>query len=148
MIRTDSEYRYALARVEEERLRLAEYVEQWRAKGYSKEAVANLSEPMECFHLQLVEEVQSYERLKDGRFAELENLSGLGQLLVGLRIARGLSQRELAARLGVHESQVSRDERNEYHGITLDRAQKILDTLNADLRSTVELRHPPSANAA
>ena len=42
-----------------------------------------------------------------------------GHLLISLRIAKGISQRELAKRLNVHESQVSRDERNEYFGITL-----------------------------
>jgi hypothetical protein len=36
------------------------------------------------------------------------------------RIAQGITQRELAKRLGLHESQVSRDERNEYFGITLE----------------------------
>jgi len=35
-------------------------------------------------------------------------------MLAALRIARGVSQRDLAGRLGVHESQVSRDKRNEY----------------------------------
>jgi transcriptional regulator with XRE-family HTH domain len=40
-------------------------------------------------------------------------LRGLGHLLIALRIAQGVSQRELAKRLEVHESQVSRDERNE-----------------------------------
>jgi hypothetical protein len=34
---------------------------------------------------------------------------------------------ELARRQGVHETQVSRDQRNEYIGITLERAAKILD---------------------
>ena len=47
------------------------------------------------------------------------------------RIANGLSQRELADRLadrlGVSEPQVSCDECNEYHGITIERAQRILD---------------------
>ena len=61
-------------------------------------------------------------RLKGGEFDELENLRGLGHLLIALRIAQGISQRELARRLDVHESQVSRDERNEYFGITLERA--------------------------
>ena len=35
----------------------------------------------------------------------------------------------------VHESQVSRDERNEYHGITVDRASRILDALHVHLTS-------------
>jgi len=40
---------------------------------------------------------------------------------------------------GVHETQVSRDERNEYFGITLERAAKILDVLNVRLRTRVAI---------
>jgi ribosome-binding protein aMBF1 (putative translation factor) len=97
---------------------------------------------MESFHLQLKEEVESYERLKRGEFEELENLRGLGHLLISIRIAQGMSQRELAKRLNVHESQVSRDERNEYFGITLERAVKILDALNVRLHTKVEIEPP------
>jgi transcriptional regulator with XRE-family HTH domain len=49
-----------------------------------------------------------------------------------------VSQRELAERLGIHESQVSRDERNEYHGVTVERANRILEALGVKLRSVVE----------
>ena len=94
---------------------------------------------MESFHLQFSEEVESYERLKRGEFDDLENFRGLGQLLISLRIAQGLSQRELAKRLGVHESQVSRDERNEYFGMTLERAMKVLDALNVRKRCSTAL---------
>ena len=44
----------------------------------------------------------------------------------------------MAEKLGVSEAQVSRDERNEYHGITVDRAQRVLDAMNETLRSRVE----------
>jgi ribosome-binding protein aMBF1 (putative translation factor) len=76
---------------------------------------------------------------------ELDNLRGVGHLLITSRIAQGISQRELARRLGVHETQVSRDERNEYFGITLERAAKILDALNVRLRTQVAIEQlPPS----
>lgn len=94
---------------------------------------------MESFHLQLVEEVRAYERLKRGEFETLENLRGLGHLLISLRIAQGITQRELARRLGVSETQVSRDERNEYFGVTLERAMRILDALDARLTTTVAI---------
>jgi ribosome-binding protein aMBF1 (putative translation factor) len=97
-------------------------------------------------HLQLKEEVESYERLKRGEFDELENLCGLGYLLIALRIAQGVSQRELARRLEVHESQVSRDERNEYFGITLERTIKILDALNVRLHTKVVEAEPEKEN--
>ena len=49
-----------------------------------------------------------------------------------------MSQRELAERLGVSEAQISRDERNKYHGITVDRAQRVLDAMGETLTSHVE----------
>jgi transcriptional regulator with XRE-family HTH domain len=104
-----------------------------------EEEIKRVIDPMESFHLQLKEEVESYERLKRGGFEELENFRGFGHLLISLRIAKGMSQRELAKRLAVHESQVSRDERHEYFGITLERAVKILDALNVRLRTTPAL---------
>ncbi len=82
---------------------------------------------------------------------ELTNLHGLGRMLVALRIALGFTQRELAERLGVHESQVSRDESNEYHGITVDRVSRILDVLGVQLTSrfdepVVARSNPPAHN--
>jgi DNA-directed RNA polymerase specialized sigma subunit len=137
MIRTESEYQEAVARLKEEQGRLDEQRKLLKASGLSPKQIKRAVDPMESFHLQLVEEVESYERLKRGEFEEIQNLRGIGRLLIGLRIAQSLSQRELADRLGVNESQVSRDERNEYHGITLERAAKILDALHADVRTTV-----------
>ena len=137
MIRSETEYQQAVARIDAERKRLAEHMEAWRAQGFTDEQIARLREPLESFHEQLVEEVRSYERLKQGQFAEFENLRGIGQLLIGLRIARGMSQRQLAQLLGVDESMVSRDERNEYHGITVDRARRILDALGVRIVTRV-----------
>jgi hypothetical protein len=38
----------------------------------------------------------------------------------------------------VHESQVSRDERNEYNNINIDRASRVLDALGVRMRSAFE----------
>ena len=139
MIRNESEYQEASSRLEEEQARFAEHRERLKAAGLNDDEIKRVIDPMESFHLQLQEEVESYERLKRGEFEELKNLRGLGHLLISLRIAKGISQRELASRLGVHESQVSRDERNEYHGITLERAGRILDALKVTLHTKVEM---------
>ena len=128
--------------------RLTEHRARLKEAGLSDEEIKRVIDPMESFHFQLKEEVESYERLKRQEFDELDNLRGLGHLLIALRIAQGLSQRELARRLGVHESQVSRDERNEYFGITLERAVKILDALNVRLRTKVEIDNPPEVVSA
>ena len=146
MIRNETEYQQAVARLTDEQKRLADHRVRLKAAGLKAEEIKRVIDPMESFHLQLKEEVESYERLKRGEFEELDNLRGLGHLLIALRIAQGISQRELAKRLEAHESQVSRDERNEYFGITLERAMKVLDALNVHLRTKVELE--PSGEAA
>lgn len=70
---------------------------------------------------------------------EVSNLHGLGRALVAIRIALGLTQRELADRLGVNESQVSRDERNEYRGVTVERACRILDALGVEMTTSFSI---------
>lgn len=139
MIRNETEYQNASARLTEERKRIAEHKTRLREAGLNDEEIKRVVDPIESFHMQLVEEVESYERLKRGEFEELVNFRGFGHLLISLRIARGISQRDLAKKLGVHESQISRDERNEYFGITLERAMKILEALNVRLHTKVEV---------
>ena len=142
MIRNEAEYKEAVARLDDERRRLREHRERLEETGLSAEQIKRVLDPIQSFHQQLQEEVDGYERLKRREFDELENLSGFGHLLISLRIAQGISQRELAKRIGVHESQVSRDERNEYFGVTLERAVKILDALHVHLRTKVEIDGP------
>jgi DNA-binding XRE family transcriptional regulator len=138
MIRNETEYQEAARRIQDERKRLSKHRSHLEKMGLGADEVKRAMDPLRSFHEQLVEEVESYERLKRGDIGESMNLHGLGSALVALRIALGLTQRDLAERLGVHESQVSRDERNEYHGVTVDRASRILDTLNVQLRSVFE----------
>ena len=138
MIRNEHEYGEAVQRIGDEAQRLQQQEGKLVEMGLGPEEIKRAMDPVRSFHQQLSEEVESYERLKRGEFEELQNFHGVGQLLVALRIAQGLNQRELADRLGVHESQVSRDERNEYHGVTVERAQRVLDALGVEVRSIVE----------
>lgn len=138
MIRNEAEYKEAAQRLEDERKRLSDHRVALTKAGLSKTEIKRVMDPLRSFHLQLEEEVAAYERLKRGDLGELENLHGLGRTLVALRIALGLTQRQLAERLEVNESQVSRDERNEYHGVTVDRASRILDALGVNLKSAFD----------
>lgn len=138
MIRSETEYKEAVARLNDEKRRLKVHRERLEKSGLTSDEIKRVIDPIESFYQQLQEEVSSYEGLKRGEFVQLENFSGLGNLLIALRISQNLSQRELAKRLNVHETQVSRDERNEYFGVTVDRAMKILDALGARLITHVE----------
>lgn len=137
MIRNETEYQEAVQRIADEQKRLKEQRAKLNELDLSQEEIKRVLDPMKSFHEQLKEEVTSYERLQRGEFDELQNFEGLGRLLIALRISQGISQRELAERLEVHESQVSRDERNEYHGITVDRANRILEALDVEVTTRV-----------
>jgi ribosome-binding protein aMBF1 (putative translation factor) len=138
MIRNESEYANSVKQLRDQAERMRRQKAELAAMNLSKEEIRRAMDPVRSFHQQIKEEVESYERLRRGEFDELRNLHGLGQLLVALRVAQGLSQRELAEQLSVHESQVSRDERNEYHGITVERAERVLEALGVEVRVTVE----------
>src|SRR5262249_2138388 len=106
--------------------------------GLTKRQVEKALEPFYSFHEQLKEEVDWYVRIKRRDFTPISNLSAVGPLLVALRIAANITQKELANRLAVDVSQVSRDEKNEYHGVTLERAQRVVDALHGQLEIRVK----------
>jgi ribosome-binding protein aMBF1 (putative translation factor) len=138
MIRTDREYEDTKRSLANAAAALAEEEKKLIGEGLSAAEARQAMAPSWFFREQLQSEVASFERLKRGEFDELHNLDGLGQMLIGLRVAAGISQRDLADRLGVHESMVSRDERNEYHGVTVDRANRILEALGAQIVTHVK----------
>jgi ribosome-binding protein aMBF1 (putative translation factor) len=148
MIRNESEYKLAVERLTAERKRLADHRKRLEATELTAAERKRVLDPLSSFHEQLAEEVESYERLVRGDLGEVENLHGLGRMLVGLRIALGLSQRELAERLGIHESQVSRDERNEYHGATVERVSRLFDALGVMARTKIDSPLPASSHSA
>lgn len=143
MIRSEAEYQEALRRLEQDRMVAARQREALVRAGLPPEDVELAMQPLLSFHAQLAEEVAWYEDVRRRNFPAIHRLTEIGRLLIALRIANGLSQRELADRLGVSEAVVSRDERNEYHGITVERAQRVLDALKEGVTMSVD--EPPAA---
>lgn len=150
MIRSEAEYQEALRRLEQDRTVAAAQRDALVASGLSPDEVEHAMEPLRAFQAQLEDEVAWYEDVRRRSFPAIRRLTQIGRLLIALRLANGLTQRELAERLGVSEAVVSRDERNEYHGITVERAQRILDALNATVVTQVEeiASSPPPAPPA
>lgn len=137
MIKTDQEYVEAKTRLEQEFKDLEVHRLKMKKAGLTKAQIHLAIDPIASFAFQLKEEVEEYEKLKRGEFNILENLDGIGYMLVAIRISKGIKQKELADRLGVKESQVSRDERNEYHGASIEKVQKVLKALSVTLKSEV-----------
>lgn len=138
MIKTEKEYIESKKRLEQEFKALEDHQLKMQKAGMTKEQIQLAIDPLASFTLQLKEEVEEYEKLKRGQFDILENLNGIGHTLVALRIFKGMKQKDLAEKLGVLETQVSRDERNEYHGSSIEKIQKVLDALGVKLKTAIE----------
>jgi DNA-binding XRE family transcriptional regulator len=143
MIRNDKEYQEAVKRLKADQSIIENQRKQLAAEGLTDEQIQRGIEPLISFHQQLVEEVEWYERIKRGDIGTILSITDLGKCLIALRIASSMTQKELAERLGVKESQISRDERNEYFGITLQRAQKIIDAIRGT-RITIKIEYDSS----
>lgn len=122
MIKSEKEYAISKKKVQE-------------INEYKKQLIQGpATAPVESFQSQIQEEIKEYENLKKGIIPEyMLEIENLGLLLIGLRIKNGLTQTQLAEKLKVPPSQVSRDENNDYHGVTLPTVVKILKALKEEI---------------
>jgi ribosome-binding protein aMBF1 (putative translation factor) len=76
-------------------------------------------------------EISDYDALKRGELnlPKLRRLDDVAAFIPRIRIARGVSQTELARRLGVSKQVISRYEESGYQSVGLARLQQILDAL-------------------
>ena len=77
------------------------------------------------------QEIDDYERLRDGEqgVIQLDSFDQLPQALVQARIASGLSQKELAERLGMKEQQIQRYEATDYASASMTRIKEVMVAL-------------------
>jgi HTH-type transcriptional regulator/antitoxin HigA len=89
----------------------------------------------------LKEDLAAYEALKEGKTQTFvaHTLSELPKVLIKARVARGLTHKELAEKLGVSEKQVQRDEANTYATAGFNRLIGVADTLGVKLEVKAEL---------
>lgn len=84
----------------------------------------------------LEEDLHEYEALQDSDSTSIEinSFEDLPRALIQARIAAGLTQKQLAERIGVKEQQIQRYEANDYAGAGLDRIQAVLTALGIKLK--------------
>jgi transcriptional regulator with XRE-family HTH domain len=88
--------------------------------------------------------------LRGGHVAVLEfdTLTALPDALIRARTAAGVTQKELAARLGIKEQQVQRYEATRYAGANLERMQAVAEALGVTIHERVTLPAAHDDNAA
>ena len=100
-----------------------------------------MREAMESQLADLRSELAEYDALRAGRVRvlELDSLRELPDALIQARIAAGLSQKDLATRLGLREQQIQRYEARRYAGASLERVQAVADALGMEIHERVVL---------
>jgi HTH-type transcriptional regulator/antitoxin HigA len=80
---------------------------------------------------QLEDELHEYDQLKSGELAlpPMDRLDKIAPHIAKVRIAKGISQTELARRLGVSKQVVSRYEENDYQTVGVAKLQEVLDAI-------------------
>jgi len=92
----------------------------------------------------LQDEVKEYEALKTGNVTTFnaETFEELPMALIKARIATGMSQKDLAVRLGVKEQQVQRYEATNYASASFDRLRSIVRVLGLTVHEEISLIGP------
>jgi ribosome-binding protein aMBF1 (putative translation factor) len=90
---------------------------------------------------ELQQELKEYEELKGGnrKTIKVNSFDHLPVALIQARIARGLTQKELAQKLGLKEQQIQRYEASSYAKASLARINQIIDVLDITIGSKVDL---------
>jgi HTH-type transcriptional regulator/antitoxin HigA len=126
VIKSDAQRDRTLAQIEGFRRALAKADEE--KPGKRSAAIRGSYESM---IRQLEDELREYDELKSGvlNLPQVERLSQIAPFIARIRIAKGVSQAELARRLGVSKQVISRYEESDYQTVAIARLQEILDAI-------------------
>jgi DNA-binding XRE family transcriptional regulator len=86
-------------------------------------------------------QLDEYEKLRSGKLKILKKSSfqELPIELIRARIARGLTQKDLARKLGVKEQQIQRYEETDYASASLSRVNEVIKALDIEVREEITL---------
>jgi ribosome-binding protein aMBF1 (putative translation factor) len=126
MIKSDAQRERTAAQIEGFRQALATVAQE--KSGKRSAAIRGSYEGM---IRQLEDELREYDQLASGELTlpHVERLDQIAPFIPKIRIAKGISQTELARRLGVSKQVISRYEENDYQTVAMARLQEILDAI-------------------
>jgi len=86
-------------------------------------------------------QLDEYEKLRSGKLKRLKKSSfqDLPLELIRARIARGLTQKDLAMKLGMKEQQIQRYEETDYASASLSRVNEVIKALDIEVKEEITL---------
>ena len=126
MIKSDAQRDRTIAQIEGFRHALAKVEKEKPGKRS-----ATIRGSYEGMIRQLESEVREYDELRCGELVlpQIERLDQIAPFVAKIRIAKGVSQTDLARRLGVSKQVISRYEESDYQTVAISRLQEILDAI-------------------
>jgi ribosome-binding protein aMBF1 (putative translation factor) len=143
MIKNEREYRVTKAQAEKFRRAVTAFIAEKdssmppRLRRAQADALRSQLADLEA-------ELQQYESLRSGkrRIIRAQSLDDFPNALIQARVALGLSQRDLAERLGLKEQQIQRYEATEYAAASLRRIREVVDAMGVDLTGKITCDPP------
>jgi ribosome-binding protein aMBF1 (putative translation factor) len=131
MLKNDRQYRIAKVEVCQLEASLKKLMSELTANNEYLSIVPDLRAKLDAIR----RELEEYEQLRSGRYIHRivpkpESLEALPRSLIQARIAAGLTQKELAHRLGLKEQQVQHYEATDYASARLSRLITIAKVLS------------------
>ena len=135
MIKNKRQYCVTKAQADKFEHALAEFQQRPRGKGHPLLRKAE-EEALASQLADLKAELAEYDALRSGEQKHLSvtSFDDLPRTLIQARIAAGLSQKELARRLGLKEQQIQRYEATDYASAKLSRLRDVMQALGVQLR--------------
>ena len=145
MIKNERQYRITRTQAE----RFARTLEGLRERPEEADGIHPMiaQAQLDAVSSQLVDleaELREYEAVREGRFRmdDLNVVAELPALLIKARIARGLSQRELADRMGLKEQQIQRYEATDYATAKWSRIREVAGVLSTEIGGPIRPEEP------
>ena len=132
MIKNERQYKITRSQIERLSQLLLQVKSQDLASGESHPLLKKAQEDALGSQITVLQdEIHEYEAWQRGefQFAQLISIAELPRMLIGARMASGLSQRELADRMGLQEQQIQRYEASEYESASLTRIRSVVAAL-------------------
>ena len=139
MIRNERQYIITKAQIKKFRKALGEFNK--RKSSAHQMLVKAQKKAMESELAVLENQVKEYEKLRSGKYKVLKgsSIDDLPVEIIRARIALGLTQKQLAERVGLKEQQIQRYEENDYASASFSRLKEIIEALGLDIEEKIFL---------
>lgn len=136
MIKNGRQYRITKAQIAKFRQALESLAREPR-NGMNPALLKAQREALQSQLGDLLAEAREYEALQrsNPRALKLDSLDEIPQALIRARIAKGLTQKQLAERVGLKEQQIQRYEATDYAAASFARIQVVIRALNLRIRT-------------